>query len=68
MPVGELTAALPVGQSTVSHHLAALAAVGFARTPVETHVEVRQRYDHRKLAVEDGVDPSDEEGPVDEDE
>ncbi len=27
--VGELTAALPVGQSTVSHHLAALAAVGF---------------------------------------
>ncbi len=27
--VGQLTAALPVGQSTVSHHLAALAAVGF---------------------------------------
>lgn len=27
--VGELTEALPVGQSTVSHHLAALAAVGF---------------------------------------
>lgn len=27
--VGELTARLPVGQSTVSHHLAALAAVGF---------------------------------------
>lgn len=27
--VGELTDALPVGQSTVSHHLAALAAVGF---------------------------------------
>lgn len=27
--VRELTAALPVGQSTVSHHLAALAAVGF---------------------------------------
>lgn len=27
--VGELTAALPVGQSTVSHHLAALAAAGF---------------------------------------
>ncbi len=27
--VGELTAVLPVGQSTVSHHLAALAAVGF---------------------------------------
>lgn len=39
-----------------------------ARTPVETHVEVRQRYDHRKLAVEDGVDPSDEDGPADEDE
>jgi DNA-binding transcriptional ArsR family regulator len=33
--VGELTAALPVGQSTVSHHLAALAAVGFV------HVERR---------------------------
>ena len=29
--VGELTAALPVGQSTVSHHLAALAAVGFVQ-------------------------------------
>lgn len=27
--VGELTAVLPVGQSTVSHHLAALASVGF---------------------------------------
>ncbi|WP_052668610.1 ArsR/SmtB family transcription factor [Nitriliruptor alkaliphilus] len=27
--VGALTDALPVGQSTVSHHLAALAAVGF---------------------------------------
>ncbi len=27
--VGELTNALPVGQSTVSHHLAALASVGF---------------------------------------
>lgn len=27
--VGEITAALPVGQSTVSHHLAALADVGF---------------------------------------
>jgi DNA-binding transcriptional ArsR family regulator len=27
--VGHLTAVLPVGQSTVSHHLAALAAVGF---------------------------------------
>lgn len=27
--VGQLTAVLPVGQSTVSHHLAALAAVGF---------------------------------------
>jgi DNA-binding transcriptional ArsR family regulator len=27
--VGQLTAALPVGQSTVSHHLAALATVGF---------------------------------------
>jgi hypothetical protein len=38
-----------------------------ARTPVETHVEVRQRYDHRELAVEDGVDPSDEDGPADED-
>lgn len=29
--VGELTARLPVGQSTVSHHLAALAAVGFVQ-------------------------------------
>jgi ArsR family transcriptional regulator, arsenate/arsenite/antimonite-responsive transcriptional repressor len=29
VPVGDLTRALPVGQSTVSHHLAALAAVGF---------------------------------------
>ncbi len=29
--VGQLTAVLPVGQSTVSHHLAALAAVGFVR-------------------------------------
>jgi DNA-binding transcriptional ArsR family regulator len=29
--VGELTAALPVGQSTVSHHLAALEAVGFVK-------------------------------------
>lgn len=27
--VGDLTRALPVGQSTVSHHLAALTAVGF---------------------------------------
>lgn len=27
--VGELTAAMPVGQSTVSHHLAALTSVGF---------------------------------------
>ncbi len=27
--VGQMTAVLPVGQSTVSHHLAALAAVGF---------------------------------------
>jgi DNA-binding transcriptional ArsR family regulator len=27
--VGQLTAVLPVGQSTVSHHLAGLAAVGF---------------------------------------
>lgn len=27
--VGQLTGVLPVGQSTVSHHLAALAAVGF---------------------------------------
>jgi ArsR family transcriptional regulator len=27
--VGQLTAVLPVGQSTVSHHLAALSAVGF---------------------------------------
>lgn len=33
--VGELTAALPVGQSTVSHHLSALATVGF--------VQVQQR-------------------------
>ncbi len=33
--VGELTAALPVGQSTVSHHLAALAAVRFVQ--VERH-------------------------------
>lgn len=31
VPVGEITAALPVGQSTVSHHLAALAAVGFVQ-------------------------------------
>lgn len=29
--VGRLTAALPVGQSTVSHHLAALAEVGFVQ-------------------------------------
>lgn len=29
--VGDITAALPVGQSTVSHHLAALADVGFVR-------------------------------------
>ncbi len=29
--VGQLTDALPVGQSTVSHHLAALAAVGFVQ-------------------------------------
>lgn len=29
--VGQLTAVLPVGQSTVSHHLAALAAVGFVQ-------------------------------------
>lgn len=29
--VGQLTAALPVGQSTVSHHLAALATVGFVQ-------------------------------------
>ncbi len=29
VPVGQITAALPVGQSTVSHHLAALATVGF---------------------------------------
>ncbi len=33
--VGELTAVLPVGQSTVSHHLAVLASVGL--------VTVRQR-------------------------
>ncbi len=31
VPVGELAAALPVGQSTVSHHLAALAAVRFVQ-------------------------------------
>ncbi|MGH9067909.1 MAG: ArsR/SmtB family transcription factor [Acidimicrobiales bacterium] len=31
MSVGELTERLPVGQSTVSHHLAALEAVGFVR-------------------------------------
>ncbi|MDA8292345.1 MAG: metalloregulator ArsR/SmtB family transcription factor [Actinomycetota bacterium] len=31
LSVGDLTAALPVGQSTVSHHLAALAAVGFVQ-------------------------------------
>ncbi len=31
LSVGELTAALPVGQSTVSHHLAALAEVGFVK-------------------------------------
>ncbi len=29
--VGRLTAVLPVGQSTVSHHLAALAEVGFVQ-------------------------------------
>ncbi len=29
LSVGELTARLPVGQSTVSHHLAVLVAVGF---------------------------------------
>lgn len=29
--VGQLTAVLPVGQSTVSHHLAALAEVGFVQ-------------------------------------
>jgi DNA-binding transcriptional ArsR family regulator len=29
--VGQLTDALPAGQSTVSHHLAALAAVGFVQ-------------------------------------
>lgn len=29
--VGQLTSALPVGQSTVSHHLAALTAVGFVQ-------------------------------------
>ncbi|MEX5717682.1 ArsR/SmtB family transcription factor [Geodermatophilus maliterrae] len=29
--VGELAAVLPIGQSTVSHHLAALAAVGFVQ-------------------------------------
>lgn len=29
--VGRLTSVLPVGQSTVSHHLAALAAVGFVQ-------------------------------------
>ena len=29
--VGQLTAVLPVGQSTVSHHLAALTAVGFVQ-------------------------------------
>jgi len=29
--VGRLTAVLPVGQSTVSHHLAALTAVGFVQ-------------------------------------
>lgn len=29
--VGELTEALPIGQSTVSHHLSILAAVGFVQ-------------------------------------
>lgn len=29
--VGQLAAALPVGQSTVSHHLAALATIGFVQ-------------------------------------
>lgn len=38
------------------------------RTPVETHVEVRQRYAHRTLAVEDGIDPSDEAGSSGDDE
>lgn len=43
VPVGELTAVLPVGQSTVSHHLAALAAVGF--------VHVRKRGTNSLFAV-----------------
>jgi hypothetical protein len=30
------------------------------RTPIESHVAVRERYDHRRLAVQDGIDPSDE--------
>lgn len=29
--VGQLTAAMPIGQSTVSHHLAILAGVGFVQ-------------------------------------
>lgn len=35
------------------------------RTPVETHVEVRQRYAHRTLAVEEGIDPSESERSAD---
>ncbi len=31
LSVGELTEALPIGQSTVSHHLSVLASVGFVQ-------------------------------------
>lgn len=31
------------------------------RTPVETHVEVRERYNHQRLAVQDGIDPSEDD-------
>lgn len=43
MTVGEITDALDVGQSTVSHHLAKLAEVGFVlveRTGTQSHWRV----------------------------
>jgi len=49
-------ALVPRRRSTMAE---ALVAWG-RHTPVETHFEGRHRYDHRKLAVEDGVDTSDE--------
>ncbi|NNE13128.1 MAG: transcriptional regulator [Ilumatobacter sp.] len=41
MAVGEITAALDVGQSTVSHHLARLAEVGFVHVE---HVATSSRW------------------------